>query len=77
MDITVYGDSILKGVRWEGGRYLVDREWEQILSRQLGQRITNRARFGCTLRKGLAVIRPMTAFTLTSRLSRPPAPSRI
>ncbi len=57
MDITVYGDSILKGVRWEGGRYLVDREWEQILSRQLGQRITNRARFGCTLRKGLAVIR--------------------
>ena len=57
MEITVYGDSILKGVRLEDGRYLVDREWEQLLSRRFGWSITNRARFGCTLRKGLAVIR--------------------
>ena len=29
MRVTVYGDSILKGVRMENGRYLVDREWER------------------------------------------------
>ena len=57
MDITVYGDSILKGVLQENKRYVVNREWEQLFSRQFGCRISNRSRFGCTIRKALAVIR--------------------
>ena len=57
MDITVYGDSILKGVLLENKRYVVNREWEQLFSRQFGCRISNRSRFGCTIRKALAVIR--------------------
>ena len=57
MDITVYGDSILKGVLLENKRYVVNREWEQLFSRRFGCRISNRSRFGCTIRKALAVIR--------------------
>ena len=55
--ITIYGDSILKGVRMEEHRYVVDREWEQRFARRSGWQIVNRARFGCTLAKGMAVIR--------------------
>ena len=57
MNITVYGDSILKGVRLEDQKYLVDREWEQLLSRRFGWEIRNRSRFGSTLQKGMAVMR--------------------
>ena len=57
MNITVYGDSILKGVLLENKRYVVNREWEQLFSRRFGCRISNRSRFGCTIRKALAVIR--------------------
>ena len=57
MTITVYGDSILKGVRMEEHRYVIDREWEQLLSRRFGCEIRTRSRFGCTLQKGMAVMR--------------------
>ena len=57
MRVTVYGDSILKGVRMENGRYLVDREWEYAFSERSGWEIVNRSRFGCTLTKAMAVIR--------------------
>ena len=57
MHITVYGDSILKGVRLEDRRYVVDREWEQEFSLRFGWAIANRSRFGCTLSKGLTLMR--------------------
>ena len=57
MHVTVYGDSILKGVRMENGRYLVDREWERLFADRSGWEIGNRSRFGCTLTKALAMIR--------------------
>lgn len=57
MHITVYGDSILKGVRLEDRRYVIDREWEQQFSLLFGWEITNRSRFGCTLSKGLSLMR--------------------
>ena len=57
MRVTIYGDSILKGVRTEGGRHPVDREWEQMFAARSGWEIVNRSRFGCTLTKALAMIR--------------------
>ena len=57
MHVTVYGDSILKGVRMENCRYLVDREWERLFADRSGWDICNRSRFGCTLTKALAMIR--------------------
>ena len=33
MNVTVYGDSILKGVLLEGGKYVVNRDWEQRLGK--------------------------------------------
>lgn len=57
MNVTVYGDSILKGILLENGRYTVNREWEEKLSGALGVRIRNRSRFGCTIQKALAQIR--------------------
>ncbi len=57
MNITFYGDSILKGVLLENGRYTVNREWEQKLSSEYGMQINNRARFGCTIQKAMSFIR--------------------
>ena len=57
MNITVYGDSILKGVLMENRRYVVNHEWERQFAEQFGCTVTNRSRFGCTIRKALAVIR--------------------
>ncbi len=57
MDITVYGDSILKGVLLEDGRYVVNHSWEERLARDYALNIRNRSRFGCTIQKALAVIR--------------------
>ncbi len=57
MKVTVYGDSILKGVLLEGGRYVVNRDWEQRLGEMFHLTIRNCARFGCTIRKILPVIR--------------------
>ena len=56
MDVTVYGDSILKGVLYENGKYVVDHEWERKLTDSYGLRVTNRSRFGSTLPKAMARI---------------------
>ena len=57
MKVTVYGDSILKGVLLEGGKYVVNRDWEQKLGETFHLTIRNCARFGCTIRKILPLIR--------------------
>ena len=57
MNVTVYGDSILKGVVLENGKYVVNRSWEQGLSERFGIKIRNRSRFGCTISKAMAAIR--------------------
>ena len=56
MDVTVYGDSILKGVLLEDGKYTVNRVWENLLAQRCGLKIRNRSRFGCTIRKALPFI---------------------
>lgn len=57
MEISVYGDSILKGVVLENRKYVVNREWERRFEDAFGCRISNRSRFGCTIGKAMAVIR--------------------
>ncbi len=57
MTVTVYGDSIFKGVLLEGGRYVVNRFWEMQLADRFHLTIENFARFGCTIQKILPVIR--------------------
>ena len=56
MNVTVYGDSILKGVLFEDGKYVVEHAWEQKLTERFGLRVTNRSRFGSTLPKAMARI---------------------
>ena len=56
MNVTVYGDSILKGVLYENGRYVLERGWEERLAERFGLRVVNRSRFGNTLPKALARI---------------------
>ena len=56
MQVTVYGDSILKGVLFENGKYTVSHEWEQKLAERFDLRVTNRCRFGSTLPKAMARI---------------------
>jgi len=53
MKITVYGDSILKGVLFEGGKYVVERSWQEALAERFNLLVTNRSRFGCTLPKAM------------------------
>ena len=53
MNVTVYGDSILRGVRFQDGRYVIDRSWEERLAETFGLRITNRSRFGNTIGKAM------------------------
>ena len=57
MNVTVYGDSILKGVVFENGRYVVERAWQQRLAERFDLTIRNRSRFGCTIGKALSAIR--------------------
>ena len=57
MNITIYGDSILKGILLENGRYIINREWEKRFTDRYGIRLTNRSRFGCTICKGIGMIR--------------------
>lgn len=57
MATTIYGDSILKGVRLENGCYTVDRQWTARLEAIFGEGLVNRSRFGCTISKAMAVIR--------------------
>ena len=56
MLVTVYGDSILKGVLYENGRYVLERGWERRLAERFDLRLVNRSRFGGTLPKALARI---------------------
>ena len=60
MIITVYGDSILKGVRYENGEHNVFPFWEDRLARDLGVTIRNRSHFGFTIRHALRSIRRCT-----------------
>ena len=41
MNITVYGDSILKGVLLENGKYVVNHSWEEQLARDYDLQIRN------------------------------------
>ncbi len=53
MNVTVYGDSILRGVRFQEGRYVIDHSWENRLAETFGLNITNRSRFGNTIGKAM------------------------
>lgn len=53
VNVTVYGDSILRGVRFQDGRYVIDHSWENRLSETFGLQITNRSRFGNTIGKAM------------------------
>ncbi|MCR5826682.1 MAG: SGNH/GDSL hydrolase family protein [Oscillospiraceae bacterium] len=53
MNLTIYGDSILKGVLYENGRYVLERGWQERLGERLGLQVTNRSRFGSTLPRAL------------------------
>ncbi len=57
MNITIYGDSILKGILLENGRYTINREWEESYVKNYGSSVKNRSRFGCTIQKALSLIR--------------------
>lgn len=57
MNVTIYGDSILKGILLENGRYTINREWEKRFCERFPVRLTNRSRFGCTIKKALGLIR--------------------
>ncbi len=56
VNITVYGDSILKGVLLEDGKYRMERSWEKLLSEKYGLQIRNKAHFGNTLGKAFPQI---------------------
>ena len=53
MNVTVYGDSILRGVRYQEGRYVIDHSWESRLAEQYGLAVQNRSRFGNTITKAM------------------------
>ena len=57
MKAIIYGDSILKGILLEDGKYVVSHEMEDSISRSCGLTILNRSRFGCTIRKAMDRIR--------------------
>ena len=56
MKITVYGDSILKGVVLEDGKYRMERGWEKRLAQEYGLEIRNKAHFGNTLGRAMPQI---------------------
>ena len=55
--VTVYGDSILKGVLYENGKYRMNRKWEQRLSEELDLTIRNCSHFGSTIQKIMPALR--------------------
>ena len=61
VNITVFGDSILKGIVLENGRYSINHDWERRLSDECGLTIRNCSRFGCTIGKAMAAIRRHSA----------------
>ena len=56
MKITVYGDSILKGVVLENGKYHMERGWEKRLAEEHGIEIRNKAHFGNTIGRAMPQI---------------------
>lgn len=57
MQATIFGDSILKAVLYENGKYRMNMEPEREFSAESGIQIHNYARFGCTIRKAIRWIR--------------------
>ena len=58
MNITIYGDSILKGILLENGRYTINREWEKRFAESYDDiSVYNRSRFGCTIQRAFGLIR--------------------
>ena len=55
--ILVFGDSILKGVRYENGGYYVEHDWQRAFSEKFGVGIENYSRFGNTIGKAIQVLR--------------------
>ena len=55
--ILIFGDSILKGVRYEDGSYQVERYWQQAFSEKFGVAIENYSRFGNTIGKAMQALR--------------------
>ena len=56
MKITVYGDSIMKGVLLQEGKYIISHAWQEQLAEAFDLEIVNHSRFGCTIQKGMARI---------------------
>ncbi len=54
MKITVFGDSILEGVRLEDGRYTRAHRFMSLFEAEHGVETENKSRFGSTIDKGLA-----------------------
>jgi len=71
LDVVIYGDSIMKGAVPDGQRYRS--VMAQILPRlaeKYGLSVTNRARFGCTIDKGQAMLqKDLQADTLPYRVA--------
>ena len=57
MQATIFGDSILKAVLYENGKYRMNMEPEREFSAESGIQIHNYARFGCTIRTAIRWIR--------------------
>lgn len=55
--IALCGDSILKGIQWDGQRYRVQNTMDfSALEQRTGCRVENFSRFGCTVTKGRELI---------------------
>ena len=52
MNVTIYGDSLLKFVLWENGRYVINKEPLERFSREFQLQIINRSYFGSCVDKG-------------------------
>ena len=58
--ITIWGDSVFKGVALDPktGKYnILNQSCTELSSRETGVSFLNRARFGCTVTKGLSIMR--------------------
>ncbi len=51
--VTIYGDSLLKCVLYENGKYTANHEFEQAYSEKYGTELDNRSSFGSTAAKAL------------------------
>ncbi|MBQ1503838.1 MAG: SGNH/GDSL hydrolase family protein [Oscillospiraceae bacterium] len=54
-NLTIYGDSIMKGVVLESGRYKIGAKMESF-AEKIFPRVFNRSRFGSTIEKGVAML---------------------